>query len=111
MELNQIIKTPDFENIIQNHSSVIVYFYQDKCGVCKTLFPKVKELVQNEFPNMEFIVLAAEQNREIAAQLRMLAVPGIVVFFEGKEFFRSNGLVSLMDLENKIRRYYSLMYS
>jgi thioredoxin-like negative regulator of GroEL len=98
MELNQIINTSDFESILQDHPSVMVYFYQDKCGVCKTLFPKVKELVQNEFPNMEFIVLEAQQNREIAAQLRMLAVPGIVVFFEGKEFLRANGLLSLSEL-------------
>jgi len=47
---------------------------------------------------MEFIVLEAQQNREIAAQLRMLAVPGIVLFFEGKEFLRANGLLSLSEL-------------
>jgi thioredoxin 1 len=111
MELNQTFNTPDFEDILQQNSSVMVYFYHAKCGVCKTLFPKVKDLIEKEFPKMEFLVLDAEQNLKIAAQLRMLTVPGIVVFFEGKEFFRANGLVSLADLENKIERYYSLMYA
>jgi thioredoxin 1 len=111
MELNHTGNTLDFEEILRKKSSVMVYFYHDKCGVCKTLFPKVKELVDKEFPKMEFLVLDSKQNLKTAAQLRMLTVPGIVVFFEGKEFYRANGLLSLSDLENKIERYYSLLYT
>ncbi|MFD2202043.1 thioredoxin family protein [Shivajiella indica] len=110
MELNQTISISQFKKLLEEHSSILVYLYQDKCGVCKTLFPKVKDLVENEFPEMELLVLEAEQNRELAAQLRMLAVPGILVYFEGKEYFRANGLLSLGELKNKIGRYYSLMY-
>jgi hypothetical protein len=40
----------------------------------------------------------------------MMAVPGILVYFEGKEFFRANGLVTLGELRTKIGRYYNLMF-
>jgi thioredoxin-like negative regulator of GroEL len=59
---------------------------------------------------MELLVLESQQHRELAAQLRMMAVPGIMVFFEGKEFFRANGLIGLGELKSKIERYYLLMF-
>ncbi len=88
----------------------MIYFYQDRCGVCKMLFPKVKNLMENQFPKIELIVLDADKNRELAAQLRMLAVPGILVFFDSKEFLRSNGLVTINELESKIERPYGLFF-
>jgi thioredoxin-like negative regulator of GroEL len=110
MEVSGIIDLTQFEALLQSKPALMVYFYQEKCGVCTGLFPKVKEMVNAEFPEMELLVLDAIQQRELAAQLRMMAVPGIMVFFEGKEFFRANGLIGLGELKSKIERYYLLMF-
>ncbi len=110
MEITEKIPIKDFEELLQSHPASLVYFYQDKCGVCKVLFPKVQELLEKEFPKMEMIVIEAAQNRELAAQLRMLAVPGVMVFFDGKEFFRSNGLTTITELNFKISRLYAMFF-
>jgi len=110
MELNQTFTIGEFEGLIKQKEALMIYFYQDQCGVCKMLFPKVKNLMENQFPKIELMVLEAEKNRELAAQLRMLAVPGILVFFDGKEFLRSNGLVTMNELESKIERPYKLLF-
>lgn len=110
MEVSGIIDLTQFEALLQSKPALMVYFYQEKCGVCTGLFPKVKEMVNAEFPEMELLVLESQQHRELAAQLRMMAVPGIMVFFEGKEFFRANGLIGLGELKSKIERYYLLMF-
>lgn len=110
MEITKKITIEDFEALLENHPATLVYFYQDKCGVCKILFPKVKELLDREFSKMEMIVLEAEQNRALAAQLRMLSVPGIMIYFEGKEFFRSNGLVTIGELDHRLRRLYEMFF-
>lgn len=110
MEITKKITSVEFEKILQEKPAVLIYFYQDSCGVCKTLFPKVKDLIDQDFPQMEMLVFEAVQNRELAAQLRMLSVPGIMIFFEGKEFFRSNGLVTIGALNVKISRLYELFF-
>jgi thioredoxin-like negative regulator of GroEL len=110
LEINEKVRLSQFEGMLKSKPALMVYFYQEKCGVCASLFPKVKEMISIEFPEMELLVLEAEQNRELAAQLRMMAVPGIMVFFEGKEFLRANGLVALRELKAKISRYYNLMF-
>ena len=110
MELNQTLTTGEFEGLIRQKEALMIYFFQDRCGVCKMLFPKVKNLMENQFPKIELIVLDADKNRELAAQLRMLAVPGILVFFDSKEFLRSNGLVTINELESKIERPYGLFF-
>ncbi|RZS98680.1 thioredoxin family protein [Cecembia calidifontis] len=111
MELDLQYSVQEFEEMLQQKPAVMVYFYQETCGVCKILFPKVKELVEDKFPQIELIVLEAEKNKELAAQLRMLAVPGILIYFDGKEFFRSNGLITLHELERKVERPYLLFFS
>jgi thioredoxin-like negative regulator of GroEL len=110
MEVTEKIDLTEFEALLESNPALMVYFYQEKCGVCTGLFPKVKEMVNAEFPEMELLVLEAIQHRELAAQLRMMAVPGIMVYFEGKEFFRGNGLIGLGELRDKIERYYGLMF-
>lgn len=110
MEVSEKVDVAQFESLLKVKPALTVYFYQEKCGVCTGLFPKVQEMVKGQFPKMELLVLEANQNRELAAQLRMMSVPGILVYFEGKEFFRANGLVGLGELRNKIDRYYNLMF-
>jgi thioredoxin-like negative regulator of GroEL len=110
MEISEKIDLKQFETLLNAKPALMVYFFQEKCGVCTVLFPKVKEMVDKEFPEMELLILEAVQHRELAAQFRMMSVPGILVYFDGKEFFRANGLVGLGELRNKINRYYNLMF-
>lgn len=110
MEITNKITSVEFEKLLQENPASLIYFYQDSCGVCKILFPKVKELLEQDFPKMEMLVFEAIQNRELAAQLRMLSVPGIMIFFEGKEFFRSNGLITINELKSKIGRLYEMFF-
>jgi thioredoxin-like negative regulator of GroEL len=110
MEISEKVDAAQFESLLKAKPALMVYFFQEKCGVCTGLFPKVQEMVKAEFPEMELLVLEAVQHRELAAQLRMMAVPGILVYFDGKEFFRANGLIGLGELRDKIERYYNLMF-
>lgn len=52
----------------------------------------------------------APANRELAGQLQMLSIPGIVVFFDGREYFRANGMISIAELVGRISRPYQMMF-
>lgn len=101
----------EWEKYLKENEAVILYLFNNICGVCTTLQPKIEEMVQQHFPKIKMTPINAEENRELAAQLRMLSVPGIVLYMDGKEVFRSNGLISLGEFEQKVRRPYDIMYS
>lgn len=110
MEINNRISQDEFGQLLQQHPATLIYFFQDTCGVCAMLYPKVEAMVHEHFPQLEIIRIEAEKNRELAGQLRMLAIPGIMLMLDGKEYMRSNGLMALGELQNKIKRYYDMMF-
>ncbi len=111
MSTSHRISLEEWEQLLQQNDAIILYLYNNICGVCKTLQPKIEELVRQEFPNIKVIPVNAEENRELAAQLRMLSVPGIILYMVGKEVFRSNGLIALGDFAQRVRRPYEMMFS
>ena len=74
------------------------------------LQPKIRELMESKFPKVKLVFLDATINRELAAQLRMLSIPGIIYYADGHEVFRSNGLIQLSEFERKVERPYNLMF-
>ncbi|MGB4204843.1 MAG: thioredoxin family protein [Bacteroidales bacterium] len=109
-QLNSKMTLSEFEDILNSRPAFMLYFYNDICGVCKTLLPKVKSLTETEFPEILFIQLNTDTNRELAGQLRMLSVPGIILFMDGKEIFRSNGMISMDEFKAQIARPYQIMF-
>lgn len=100
----------DFEILLSSHSAPMLYLYNDSCGVCKTLWPRLEVLVQEKFPEIRLVRVNAGESRELAGQLRMLSVPGIVLFMDGREIFRSNGMISMDELYERIARPYGMLF-
>jgi thioredoxin-like negative regulator of GroEL len=100
MELSQIIE----------NQAVILYLTSPECNVCKVLKPKVREMVDEKFPDMSLHFIDISQYPKIAADLQVFTVPVILVYFEGREFFRKVRNISLIELEKEISRPYDLLF-
>jgi thioredoxin 1 len=100
----------EFENLRSSHPAFMLYFFNDTCDVCKTLWPQVEALQKEEFPEIKLLRMNATESREMAGQLRMLSVPGIILFMDGREVFRANGMISIQELESRIARPYGMMF-
>ena len=100
----------ELQNHIDDKMAVLVYFYNDNCAPCTILRPKVKQLVETQFPEMDFILVHAEKTPETSAHFGIFAAPTLLVFFEGKEYIRESKNVSISELQNKIERYYDLLF-
>lgn len=90
--------------------AVVLYFTSTGCNVCKALLPKVKQLIQDEFPEITFQLINADDNRQIAASFEVFTIPVILVYFEGKEFYRKARNISIVELEREISRPYYLLF-
>ncbi len=103
--------TPDFfHNLLATKPAFLLYFINNTCSVCQALRPKLEGLLKVRFPEIEFIGVDAAESREFAGQLQMMTVPGILLFLEGREYLRSSGMTSITELEEKIGRFYGLMF-
>lgn len=100
----------DFNNMKSESQAVLFYFSHDSCNVCKVLKPKIYEMLQNDFSNIEFRYVDIKKTPDIAAQNSIFTVPTILVYFEGKEFVRRSRNIGLDELRNLIERPYSLMF-
>ena len=100
----------EIESLVADKAAVLLYFYNDNCAPCKILRPKVEELVRDEFPNIEFRLINAEQFPASSAQYGVFASPTLLVFFEGKEYIRESKNISISELHDKIERFYTMIF-
>ncbi|TLX76054.1 thioredoxin family protein [Labilibacter sediminis] len=99
-----------FEQLISNHDFVLAYFSHDSCNVCHVLLPKIKELIQNDFPNIKLIHCNTERAAKVAAQNSIFTVPSILIFINGKESYRFSRNISLSEFSQTIARPYHLIF-
>lgn len=102
---------PDFNESISQDKAVLFYFSHQLCNVCKVLKPKIEELLNTEFPQMQMYYCDTMEHPEIAAQNSIFAVPTLVIYFEGKEYIRKSRNFGINELQNEIARPYSLLFS
>ena len=99
----------EIKSMIENEDGVLLYFSGQNCNVCHALRPKVDELFEKKFPIIKRVFLDAHQNPEISAHFGVFSVPTMIVFLGGREFAREGRAVSLLQLEEKLSRPYSIM--
>lgn len=105
------IKTiDDFKDYLTKHRAVCFYLSTPECNVCKVLKPKVIEILENDFPEINFCYVDLNEAKEISGQLSVFAVPTILVYFEGKETIRSSRNVHLDELREQVERYYKMIF-
>lgn len=104
MEIN------DIQIIIKEKQAILIYFFNDSCAPCKVLRPKVQELVETKFPEMQFLLINAEKFPATAAEYGVFSSPTILVFFESKEYIRESKNISVSELYEKIDRIYAMIF-
>ncbi len=96
--------------LIENNDMVMIYFGSEGCGVCKSMMPKVENLIRG-FPDIKAVMVEADKNLKISAAFNVFTVPVILFFIQGKETIREVRIISLDNLEQKISRYCQIFYA
>ena len=107
----EITSIDEFKELVKENKASLIYFSHEKCNVCKVLKPKVAELIDNKFSEIKLYYADTVKYPEIAAQNSIFAVPTLLIYFEGKEFFRKSRNIGLGELDEMISRPYQLVFS
>lgn len=95
---------------IQEKTMTMLYFGSDTCGVCTDLKPKVIDLLKEKYPNIDPMYVDIQTSLKISAEYDVFTIPVIIVFADGKEVIREARHISVMELDEKINRYYNMLF-
>ena len=99
----------DIDTLLKNNPAVILYFTAGHCNVCKVLKPAIKEMIHDVYPEIVFQEIDTNEFPDLAAKYQAFSIPLILVFFDGKEFFRKGRAMSVRELTEEIKRPYSML--
>lgn len=71
----------NFEEVITNNDMVIIDYWAEWCGPCKSFGP-IFEKVSEEFPGAVFAKVNTENEQEIASWFQIRSIPTLMIFRE-----------------------------
>ncbi len=94
-----VLDDENFEKeVIQSDLPVLVDFYADWCGPCKMMAPIVDELADKYQGKVKVGKLNVDDSQETAAEFRVMTIPTLILFKDGKP---SQTMVGVVD-RNKL---------
>ncbi len=92
-----------FGNIIADEKPVLIDFYADWCGPCKTLAPILKEVKTELGEDIKIIKIDVDKNQQLAAKYQVRGVPTMMLFKNGAQLWRQSGVLQKQDIINIIK--------
>ncbi len=110
MEYTHLTLWDETEAAIEENEAALFYFSAPHCHVCKVLKPKLAEMLNEEYPNIELFYVDIDKAPVISGQYRIFTIPTLLIFFEGKEYLRKSRNIGLTELNRELEKPYRLMF-
>jgi thioredoxin 1 len=99
-------KKKSFSDLIKGSQiPVLVDFYADWCGPCKTLSPIVQQVSSALHGRVKVIKVNVDKNQSAAMKYQIRGVPTLILFREGKVLWRQSGVMQKNALQRTIEQY------
>ena len=99
VELNK----SNFEDVVMKNDLVIVDFWAAWCGPCKSFAP-VFEAASEQYPNIVFGKVNADDEQELAAAFSVRSIPYVMLLREKVVLYAQAGALPAEGLESVIRQ-------
>ena len=91
-----------FNELLNSNRLLLVDFYAEWCGPCKTMKPILEDLKRKIGDKATIIKIDVDKNQEAAAAYSIRSVPTLMLFKAGKIVWQQAGVVSSNDLSKII---------
>lgn len=95
----------DFNSIIQSDKPVLIDFFAEWCGPCKSMAPILKEVKDKVGNSAQIIKIDVDKNPKLSAKYGIRSVPTLMIFKNGKEMWKKSGVFPSNQLVNLINQF------
>lgn len=89
------LENNDFDEAVKD-GIVLVDFYADWCGPCKMLGAVLEQVAQEK--KISILKVNVDQREDLATRFRIMSIPYVVLYENGKEKKHNIGFMSKEDL-------------
>ena len=102
---NIMQKKETFNDIIQSETPVLVDFFAEWCGPCKTMSPILKDFASQMGDRVRVLKIDVDKNPAASQSYRVQGVPTLILFQKGKVLWRQSGVVQKKQLEQIVNQF------
>ncbi len=91
-----------FQDLIASPTPTVIDFFATWCGPCRMVTPILEDLKSDLGEGVRVYKIDVDQNPNLAAQFKVMSVPTLMIFKDGKLQWRQAGVQSKATLKNAI---------
>jgi thioredoxin 1 len=93
-----------FEEFVNKYSKVVVDCWAPWCGPCRMLSPTIDAIAREMKGKVAFAKVNTDENFGIAGRFKVMSIPTLLFFKDGKLVDKSIGAAPKGTVENQIRK-------
>ena len=94
-----------FREIVASKKPVLIDFFAEWCGPCKSLSPILNEVAKEMGDEAKVIKIDIDKNPILAQKLNVRSVPTLVIYKEESLLWRQSGIVPKSQLLKALRAF------
>ena len=94
-----------FKELVNGDKPLLVDFFEEWCGPCKTQAPILKEAKDRLGDDVRIIKIDVDKNPDVARQFNVQGVPTLILFKQGQVKWRQSGVVQANTLIQLVHQY------
>jgi thioredoxin 1 len=96
----------DLDELVKSYPAVVVDCWAPWCGPCRAMGPTIDELAKEMRGKVMFAKLNTDDNEQMAARFKIMAIPTLLFFKKGELAERSTGLFPKKNLESMLKKVF-----